>query len=75
LPGSAVLWLRNTGTNAAPRFAYPLLLHVGGKPAYFGQHECSAAVTALGGGGPNLLVGEEEGRVHFFARRDISWAR
>jgi hypothetical protein len=78
LPGSAVLWLRNTGTNAAPRFAFPLLLHVKGRPVYFGQHECSAAVTELGaarGGGPNLLVGDEEGRVHFFARADITWAR
>lgn len=73
LPGAAVLWLRNTGTNEAPKFAFPLLLHVNGKPAYFGQHECSAAVTDLGGDGPNLVVGDEEGRVHLFRRATISW--
>jgi hypothetical protein len=73
LPGSAVLWLRNTGGDAAPRFAFPRLLHVRGKPVYFGQHECSAAVTNLGGGGPNLLVGDEDGRVHFFPRAEITW--
>ncbi len=77
LPGSAVLWLRNTGTDAAPRFAWPLLLQVNGKPIYFGQHECSVAVTTLGGtdGRMNLLVGDEEGRVHFFRHAEISWGR
>ncbi len=75
LPGSAVLWLRNTGSNAAPRFAFPRLLHVKGRPLHLGQHECSAAVTDLGGasGGRNLIVGDEEGRVHFFRREDVSW--
>jgi hypothetical protein len=76
LPGAAVLWLRNTGSNAAPRFAFPLLLHVRGKPAYFGQHECSVAVTDLGGaaGSAGLVVGDEEGRLHLFRREEISWA-
>jgi hypothetical protein len=77
LPGSAVLWLRNVGSNEAPKFAFPLLLHVKGRPAYFGQHECSAAVTELGAvsGRPNLVVGDEEGRVHFFLREEITWSR
>jgi hypothetical protein len=77
LPGSAVLWLRNVGSNEAPKFAFPLLLHVKGRPAYFGQHECSAAVTELGAvsGRPNLIVGDEEGRVHFFFREEITWSR
>ncbi len=75
LPGSAVLWLRNTGSDAAPRFAFPRLLHVRGKPLHLGQHECSVAVTDLGGAarGANLVVGDEEGRVHLFRREDISW--
>lgn len=77
LPGSAVLWLRNVGSNEAPKFAFPLLLHVNGRPVYFGQHECSAAETALGAasGPPNLIVGDEEGRVHFFRREDITWSQ
>lgn len=75
LPGAAVLWLRNTGTNAEPRFAFPRVLQFRGKPVYFGQHECSVALTDLGGpGGPHLLVGDEEGRIHFFARQDLSWS-
>jgi len=74
LPGAAVLWLRNTGSNAEPRFAFPRVLHFRGQPIFFGQHACSLALTDLGGpGGPHLLVGDEEGRVHFFAREDISW--
>ncbi len=76
LPGAAVLWLRNTGTDTAPRFAFPLILQVRGKPVYLGQHECSVAATDLGGGsgGSNLIVGDEEGRVYFFRREDITWA-
>lgn len=74
LPGATVLWLRNTGTNDAPKFAFPRSLQAKGAPVYFGQHECSAALTDLGGpGGPHLLVGDEEGRIHFFNRSDISW--
>jgi len=72
LPGAAVLWLRNTGTNDEPKFAFPRVLHFRGQPIFFGQHACSLALTDLGGpGGPHLLVGDEEGRVHFFAREDI----
>jgi len=34
------------------------------------------AATDLGGGsgGSNLIVGDEEGRVYFFRREDITWA-
>ena len=74
LPGATVLWLRNVGTDTAPRFAFPRSLQVKGRPVYFGQHECSVALTDLGGpGGPHLLVGDEEGRIHSFQREDISW--
>lgn len=74
LPGATVLWLRNTGSNEAPRFAFPRSLQFRGQPLYFGQHECSMALTDLGGaGGPHLLVGDEEGRIHFFNRSDVSW--
>lgn len=76
LPGAAVLWLRNTGSNEKPVFAFPKILHFRGNPVYFGQHECSVAVTELGPpGAPHLLVGDEEGRVHFFERGDISWEK
>lgn len=74
LPGSAVLWLRNEGTNAEPVFAFPKLMHFRGQPRYFHQHACSPAATAIGGaGGPHLFVGDQEGRIYFFHRDDISW--
>lgn len=74
LPGATVLWLRNTGSNAAPKFAFPRSLQFKGQPVYFGQHECSVALTDLGGqGGPHLLVGDEEGHINYYSRRDISW--
>ncbi len=74
LPGAAVLWLRNTGTNEQPKFAFPRLLHFRGEPVFFGQHACSFALTDLGGpGGPHVVVGDEEGRIHFFAREGVSW--
>lgn len=74
LPGAAVLWLRNTGTDAEPKFAFPRVLHFRGRLVFFGQHACSLALTDLGEpGGPHLLVGDEEGRIHYFAREDISW--
>ena len=73
LPGAAVLWLRNRGTEDAPVFAFPQLLYVKGRPVYFGQHECSVAVANLGGGERNLIVGDEEGRLWFFRRSDITW--
>jgi hypothetical protein len=51
------------------------MLHINGRPVYLGQHECSAAVTDLGGAktGPNLIVGDEEGRVHLYRHEEISW--
>lgn len=73
LPGAAVLWLRNVGTNTEPVFARPLLLHVNGMPVYLGQHECSVDVTQLGGEKPNLIVGDEEGRLRLFKREEIQW--
>jgi len=53
--------------------------HAGVRPVYLGQHECSVVATDIGGGsggsnGSNLIVGDEEGRVYFFRREDITWA-
>jgi hypothetical protein len=74
LPGAAVLWLKNVGSNKEPLFEFPCLMHFKGQPVFFGQHACSLALTDLGGeGGPHVLVGDEEGRIHYFRREDISW--
>ncbi len=74
LPGSSVMWLKNTGSDAAPAFAHPKVLHFRGEPIFFGQHACSPAVARLGGGEkPGLIVGVETGRLRFFAREDITF--
>lgn len=74
LPGAAVLWLRNAGTNEDPVFEFPKVMHFRGEPRFFNQHACSPAIGDFGGpDGPHLLVGDEEGRIHFFDRRDVSW--
>ena len=70
--GSAVLWLRNEGTDEAPAFAYPKLMHHRGEPVHLGQHACSAA-AAYFGKKPDLVVGTEWGRLIFFDRDEITW--
>jgi len=76
LPGSAVILLRNSGTADEPAFAYPEILHFRGRPIYFGQHACGPAPARFGPGeSPGLVVGKETGRLVFFDRADISFAR
>jgi hypothetical protein len=77
LPGAAVLFLKNTGTDGAPRFAFPKLMRHKGRPIFHGQHACGPVATVLGdrnpGGAPNLLVGDQEGLVYYYAREHLSW--
>jgi hypothetical protein len=74
LKGASVVFLKNIGTNDAPKFAKPSLLKFKGEPIYVGQHECSAAMWDVGQpDGPDLMVSEQEGRVMFYARKDLSW--
>ena len=73
-PGSAVMFLRNTGTNAAPKFARPKMFAYKGTPTFFEQHACSPAVAPFGRGNkPGLIVGKETGRLYYFAPEDISF--
>jgi hypothetical protein len=76
LPGSAVILLRNTGAADQPVFAYPEILHFRGDPIYFGQHACGPTPAPLGTDtSPGLVVGVETGRLVFFDRTDINFAR
>jgi hypothetical protein len=73
--GGAVLLLRGKAaevTGEMPAFRYPEILKYKGAPVFVGREDGSAAVTALGGGGPHLLVGEEGGRVVWYHRADLS---
>lgn len=72
LPGATVLFLKNTGTNAQPRFRFPEVLQHNGEPIYLGQHEVGASAGPLGGGkGPNLVVSREDGRLFFYRREAV----
>ncbi len=73
LPGSAVLVLLNTGTNAAPVFAFPKLMAFQGAPIFLGQHACGPTPAPFSGeGAVDLMVAEEEGRFRYYRRNDLS---
>lgn len=73
LPGSAVLFLRNTGTEAEPRFAWPQLFAYNGEPLFLGQHACGPTVADFGAPeGPGLIVGKESGRLLYYDRPGLS---
>ncbi len=74
--GSAVLLLKNTGSNEQPHYEYPAVMHVDGESMHFGQHSCAPYATSLGsedGESLNILVGTELGRMIFFSGEDIEW--
>ena len=74
LKGAAVLFLKNVGTNSDPVFAFPEMLRFKGDVIYLGQHACSPEVWDYGQSeGPDLLVGEQDGRIRYYDRKDLSW--
>ncbi len=73
LPGSTVLFLKNVGTNAEPKYRFPVLFRHDGKNIYLGQHEVGASAAPLGGGGLNLVVSREDGRLFFYKRDHLAW--
>ncbi|MCC6683407.1 MAG: VCBS repeat-containing protein [Phycisphaeraceae bacterium] len=74
LKGAAVVFLRNVGTNEQPTLAFPTLIRFRGEPIYLGQHACGPAVWNAGRDeGPDLIVANQDGRILFYAREDLSW--
>ncbi len=73
--GLQVLFLRNSGSNAAPRYQQPKLFQFRGKDLYLGAHSNAPKVCPFGdpADGPHLLVGAEDGRIYFFARKDLTF--
>lgn len=73
--GLQVLFLRNAGTDAAPRYQKPRIFQFRGRDLYLGGHSNAPEVCPFGdtSHGPNLLVGAEDGRIHFFARADLTF--
>lgn len=74
LPGAAVLFLRNAGTDSAPVFELPAIITHDGRPLYFGQHECAPAVGELAGE-LCLIVGQEDGRLVYFQKSRLGLFR
>ena len=74
LPGATVMFLKNVGTNEEPRFRFPVIFRHKGKNLYIGHHEIGASAGRLGGGGVNLVVSSEDGRLFLFQRRELEWS-
>jgi hypothetical protein len=76
LPGSAVLLLRNIGTDAQPIFALPELITFHGEPIFLGQHAAGPAPADFGNtAGLDLIVGTESGRFLYYNRKDLGTVR
>lgn len=74
LKGAAVIFLRNVGSDEAPVYQFPTMLHHKGAPIYLGQHECGPGIWDVGQPqGPDLLVGSQDGRIIYYAREHLSW--
>ena len=72
--GATVLFIKNVGTNSKPVFAFPQMLKFKGNVLYLGQHASSPEVWDYGqSDGPDLIAGEQDGRIRYFARKDLSW--
>lgn len=72
LPGTMVLFLKNVGTNDAPRYAFPVGLKHKGENIYLGHHESGAAAGPLGpGNGMNIVMSREDGALFFFQREQM----
>jgi len=69
MPGTMILFLKNTGTNEAPKFRFPAGLKHDGENIYLGHHEIGATTGPIGPGkGSNVVVSREDGRLLFFQR-------
>jgi hypothetical protein len=72
-PAPTVLLLENHGRlGLVPR----VIRDLAGKPLEVGVEGCSPSAVATSGageGGLDLLVGSDDGRVHFFRRQDLRW--
>ena len=72
LPGAAILFLKNVGTNREPVFRFPELMSHGDEPIYLGVHSCGPAPGAFTGGDSlDLISGKENGWIYFFSRENL----
>ncbi len=70
-PSATVLFMKNTGTEAVPKFALPVAVTYQGTPIQAGDNACGASVARLGtitNNLPNLLMTDERGRYYIVNR-------
>ncbi len=69
MPGTMILFLKNSGANEAPRFRFPVGLKHDGANIHLGHHEIGASTGPMGpGSGNNVVVSREDGRLLFYQR-------
>jgi len=72
LPGTMVLFLKNVGSNEAPKYQFPVGLKHKGHLIHLGHHEIGASAGPLGpGAGMNVVVSREDGVLFFFQREHM----
>lgn len=72
--GATVLFMKNTGTEEKPVFAFPKILKFKGKNLALGGHACAPSAVRLGPSDSlNLVVGIETGVFIYYDRKDLSW--
>lgn len=74
---TTALFMKNVGSNERPVFSHPIPFshRAMGIVQMGGAHEFGAVATKLGGRGPNLLIGNEVGRLFLLRRADLNWSR
>lgn len=73
---AGIFYLRNSGTNAQPRFAAPVAFRHRGEVIAMGMHVASPeAVDWTGAGAPGLIVGIEDGSIVWLDRADLDWGQ
>jgi hypothetical protein len=74
-PLGTVLFMRNVGTNEEPVFEHtvPFVHEHLGILQPGGAHESGTVPAYLGPNGPNLISGNETGRLFLFERNNLTW--
>ena len=76
MQGSTILFMRNVGTEAEPKYEFPRQLKYKGNIIRLGHHGCGASVGKVGeitDGLPNIIAGDERGHLYLFERKNLTW--
>lgn len=74
--GSTILFMRNAGSESEPVYEFPRQMRYKGRLIRLGHHACGASVAKIGhltDGLPNIIAGDETGRLYLFERQYLTW--